>query len=133
MLPLFRSCESRIISKIERLLALTRSVNQHLEVQHNPPPRPIYSDNLLNRNPQTPSSVHSVTLVQVVQPQGVPSAGLVKPQRKGRGGLVLSTSPLSNQPRSRQRAALDLSTSHNSLRILACLGAVMHLDPKINR
>jgi hypothetical protein len=62
----------------------------------------------------------------------VPLAGWVKLRRNRRGGLVLLTSP-NSPPSSRQRVALDLSTRPNNLRILACLGAAVHLHPKINR
>ena len=135
-----RNCARRIISRIERRPALQPLVNRHSLVQHNPPPVPACSDNLLNRNPRIPCLVHSVMPVQIIQPREVPSvAGWVKLRPNRRGDLVPSTRlrlrlrlRLNSQPSSR-RLALELSTRLNNLRTLAYSGATVRLQPKINR
>ena len=76
--------------------------------------------------------------VQIIQPREVPLVvGWVKLRPNRRGDLELSTRHrlrhrLSNQPSSR-RLALELSTRLNNLRTLAYSGAIVRLQPKINR
>jgi hypothetical protein len=130
--PSFRNCAFKIINKTERLPVLLPSVNLHSPVQHNPPLVPACSDNLLSRNPRTPCLVHSVMLVQVLQPRGVLLAGWVKLRRNRRGDLVLSTRLSSRPSSSLQQVALDPSTKLSNLRMLACSVAAVHLHPKIN-
>jgi hypothetical protein len=136
-----RSCACRITSRTERLLALPRSVNRHSAVQHSLPLPPTYLDNLISRNnPRTPCLlVHSVIPVPAMRLR-VLLAGWVKHRRNRREDLVLSTrvssrpsSRPSNRPSSRRRVASDPSTRLSNLRILACSGAAVHLQPRINR
>ena len=76
--------------------------------------------------------------VRVVRLRGVRLAGWVKHRPNRRGGLVRSTklnSRLSSRPSSRRRVASDplIRPSNLNLKLLACSGAAVHSQPKINR